>query len=689
MEPIKVIIKEREVNWLSDYPDDWKFSAGDPFKFPVRIGEYTCFVKRFVQKGPANVSGWNLLIKMRGKYEKNLSRVYDIKRVQEDGEEIYYGFYEYLEGITLDKYFHEPDIDLNHLSNDLFNAIRTLQSYEFWFPDFTEKNIFCQKNGIFALVDVDSAHPASDPPDNDMYGSKDYWVLVFSFYKQILKKNHIRLSDIHGINLNYLQIPFLVLRLKYFLTGKEKDYNSPEFFNGLPASLDEIAPEFREIYSRVFEKGRDPLSQDEINKISEFVEKKIIKNQDIKQIMVAPVNLPVIKDFTVDNHEIKSGGTFTLSWQIGNADRLELYKNGARFKALAVDQKDLTLTDFADGTRVQSDYQLIANKDLAIAKSNPVTIKLKGSGAKQRKTSRAKLLGIGAIFIGFVGILIYILSSSKNYEIRVDAVRLYEDSDFTIHGKSLPDRNDLFVFIENVAANIKDYSTQSLVAVVPKLEDTTDGRAVVLSVNNGKKTIFSKLYMIRNQTIHLSDSAFKARWERALLRPDGDNVDPNNDVLQTNWPGSESDPMGYAKTGQFTMENSKDYSVLRTHPWWLPNGTIKGYFPWCSLKGKKVFRAEAGFVKDLVTGQKSTDGVSFQVWVHYLLNGKEKWVKIFAQHKDYDEKLMDILADLPTETPDRFYIELRVDAGNASNVDWAAWINPSVISKSLEVSGTP
>jgi hypothetical protein len=81
MELIKVIIKEREVDWQSDYPDGWKFSAGDPYKLPVRIGEYSCFVKRFVEKEPAEgVSGWNLLIRMRGKYEKNISRLYDLKR---------------------------------------------------------------------------------------------------------------------------------------------------------------------------------------------------------------------------------------------------------------------------------------------------------------------------------------------------------------------------------------------------------------------------------------------------------------------------------------------------------------------------------------------------------------------------------------------------------------------------------
>jgi len=60
---MKVTIKQREEEYISDYPDGWKFSAGDPFKFPVLIGSHPCFIKRFEQKSPEDISGWDLLVR--------------------------------------------------------------------------------------------------------------------------------------------------------------------------------------------------------------------------------------------------------------------------------------------------------------------------------------------------------------------------------------------------------------------------------------------------------------------------------------------------------------------------------------------------------------------------------------------------------------------------------------------------
>ena len=63
----------------------------------------------------------------------------------------------------------------------------------------------------------------------------------------------------------------------------------------------------------------------------EVVERKIIKTQYIPDVAVSSASLPVIKEFNTSNNEIESGGTLTLSWQIENANKLELYKNGAKF----------------------------------------------------------------------------------------------------------------------------------------------------------------------------------------------------------------------------------------------------------------------------------------------------------------------------------------------------------------------
>ena len=374
---MNVIIKQREIPYTSDYPDGWKFSAGDPFKFPVMIGDNSCFIKRFEQKGPEDISGWELLGKLTGQYEKNLSRVYDIKNVEEDGKEIYYIFYENLDGVTLDSAIkNNANINLSHLNDDLFNAIRALQKYQFWFADFTEKNMFCQNDGSFVLIDVDSTQRIADLPDNDMYGSKDYWILVLKYYKEILNKNDLRLTDVNGISLNYLQIAFLVLRLKLLPYGKDKDYNSTKLFNVLPFQLNEMAPELKDIFINVNKNGKTPISDADINALEDIIERKIVKNENIKDWDIGPVTLPVIDEFKSDKVEIKSGESFTLSWRVENVNKLELYKNGAMFKALDINQNNITIKGFDDGTRRQSSYTLIAYKDLAMAKSNPVMIKL-------------------------------------------------------------------------------------------------------------------------------------------------------------------------------------------------------------------------------------------------------------------------------------------------------------------------
>jgi hypothetical protein len=690
---MKIIVNQREYDYVSDYPDGWKFSAGDPYKYPVSIGGNSCFIKRFEQKSPEDISGWDVLVKISGKYENNLSRVYDIKNVQEDDKDIYYVFYEYLDGVTLDRTIKDRSpINLNHLNTDLFNAIRALQKYEFWFADFTEKNIFSQKDGSYVLVDVDSTQRVFDVPDNDMYGSKDYWILVLKFYKEILGKNDLRLSDINGITLNYLQIPFLVLRCK-LANGSAKDYSSTPMFSQLPAKLNEMVPEIKDVFSTVIRNGKQPLSVEDIAKVEDLVEKKIINSEYVPDVDPAPVSLPVIQSFTTSSKEIESGATFTMSWQVENANKLELYKNGAKFQGLQLSQKDITLKEFADGTRQQSIYQLIAYKDLNIAKSEPVTIHLKEIARNvdpppnPPKPSKLIPITIAVVVIGALAFFILKNFFFNSHQVRVKDNILYEDSIVTFYGKDLPGINEVHLLFDGIAGEIRSAAPDSLLAIVPKLRDTTDGYTGSLAMTNNAKTIYTALYTVRNNSIHLIDSAFKAKWERGIITADGNSLNPLNDEIQSSWPGRENDGHGSAKTGSYVMEDANTYTVLRTHPWWLPNGSIRGYFPSFNIGGKKVFRAQGGFIKDTGTNQKSTDGVSFQVWVHYMANGAGKNQKIYDQHKDYDEKLMNISADLPTDVSGDFTIELRVDAGNASNVDWAAWIDPRVISKGVVLNG--
>jgi len=210
-----VTIKEKDYEYISDYPKGWFFSARDHFKFPVEIGTNKCFIKRFERRNQNEVSGWQLMLNLKRKNEPNLPRLYDITTANEWGKDVYYIFYDYIKGDTLDKLIDgKENINLEKLANDLFSALQSLYIKNFWFADFCEKNIFCEEGGRFLLVDLDSAQPLSNPPNGEMYGSKEYRTLVFNFYREILHKRNLNADDINGASLNYLQVVFLILRLK-------------------------------------------------------------------------------------------------------------------------------------------------------------------------------------------------------------------------------------------------------------------------------------------------------------------------------------------------------------------------------------------------------------------------------------------------------------------------------------------
>jgi hypothetical protein len=754
---MKVTISERQFEYQPDYPDGWKFSAGDPFKFPVLIGDYHCFVKRIEQKSSKDIPGWDLMVSMTGKYEKNLARIYDIKNVQEDEKEIYYVFYEWLDGGTLDKKTNQQNINLSHLNEDLFNAVRSLQNYGYWFADFTEKNIFGQKDGSFVLVDLDSAQPLTQLPHNEMYGSKDYWVLVFKFFKEVLNKKDIRLSDLNGATLNYLQIPFLVLRFKQLLNGIETDYNSTEVFNQLPDQLIEMVPEFRDIYLNVAKNGRQSPDPEFITSIEEIVDRKIVKTESVPVIDRGPQLLPSIREFKTSSNEILSGGSFTLSWLVENANKLELHKNGALFKSLDNDQNQLVLKEFADGTRQESFYQLYAYRDLDMAKSGTVTVKLKDEEQAPRRSRKVVWIILGLLAIGALSFFLYpqFTRGSTEFHIRQqvllqgmdstltiygtdlsandaisvdlndtageilsvasdslvlllptghfsdsnDVVRvkinlnnqsydagtftylpkvelrrkeLYEDAELSLFGSNLNTKNIKVLFGNKQAAVVLG-SDSGLIVTVPKLDDPIPGNSITLQVTKNEHTILSTDFAVKSDTIKFQELAPDAMW----IRGEVVNGKAGNDG-NLPWQGELTDGEGYARLDDVTMEDGVSHRVLRTHPKWIPNGTIRGFFKLMEIYGKKTFNARVGFVEN----GRSIDGVIFQVWVYYSENNQDQSANIIRELKMYDGQMKTVRADLPDKVKE-FSIELRVDAGNRSESDWAGWVDPILISRKL------
>ncbi|MDQ2718572.1 MAG: hypothetical protein M3Z26_02240 [Bacteroidota bacterium] len=175
---------------------------------------------------------------------------------------------------------------------------------------------------------------------------------------------------------------------------------------------------------------------------------------------------------------------------------------------------------------------------------------------------------------------------------------------------------------------------------------------------------------LRNN-ISLLSYTDKARWASGQL-VDADNT-INNITLA--WMGKDNDSNGFVRLDNgVVMEDHQTYMALRTHPKWVNNGTIKGWLPWVQQNGSGTFKASVGFLN----GAAGTDGVTFQVWVHYHVAGVEHWEPVIQQRKNYSGQLIEISANLSKWANQAISIEMRVDAGASSTRDWAAWINPRI-----------
>jgi len=409
---MKLIIKNKEVDYISDYPEGWHFLSYDPFKTPVSIGEYRCFIKRFQTKKPTDIPGWELLVNIKGKEVSNLPQVFETKEVVETEKKITYVFYEHLEGQTLEQAIAElGNINLQKITDDLFSAMRSVHENGFWFSDFCERNIFWEKSGRFLLVDLDSAQPASVFPSNDLYGSKDYWIPVYKFYKEGLLQSQIMLSHLNGISLNYLQCVFFILRLKLFQVNGQQIYKSDVVFDSLPAVLGSYCPGFEGVFRQVLEKGSEPVTGETIAGIRQIIHDQIINNN--MKMTSGPKAGALIHQFTASSNAVTKGEPFTLSWEVEDADKIELYRNGVQFQIVGAAQNSLERTEFYDSDKDVT-YQLFASKDGIQSKSRPLVIKLKtastSEGMDPAVARHLHVIAPWAKFIAITGLVILGLS---------------------------------------------------------------------------------------------------------------------------------------------------------------------------------------------------------------------------------------------------------------------------------------
>ncbi|CAG5072935.1 hypothetical protein DYBT9623_04471 [Dyadobacter sp. CECT 9623] len=328
---MKVNITGFVADFISDFdPKDleanirrgWKVSAGDYFKFPVKIGSKEVFVKRF-QKKPKEISGFQFLKKIVGQKLSGLPQIYDLVSLVEDGKETHYLFTELIVGDTLDN-LHRSGLSLNpkKLATDLNLALEAINSHGFWFPDFDPKNIFASKSGEFYLIDLDSTYPLAVYPQSSLYGSKDYWKPIYEYCTQNFP--HVDRKIIRGDVLNSLNLTYLLALYSFYVNRDSDDFTARSITHLNTFLVEVAAPQLKYIYNFCFPVsavGNNYQRKVTVAIIHELIDKFLFvgyEKFDICQLQESPQILYFLaKECTVPFG--KHGSAHELSWSVKRA----------------------------------------------------------------------------------------------------------------------------------------------------------------------------------------------------------------------------------------------------------------------------------------------------------------------------------------------------------------------------------
>lgn len=175
--------------------------------------------------------------------------------------------------------------------------------------------------------------------------------------------------------------------------------------------------------------------------------------------------------------------------------------------------------------------------------------------------------------------------------------------------------------------------------------------------------------------VNLLQIAPNGRYQSGQLT--GEHAMPN--PIDLPWNGPTNDNRGFVRpVSNALCEDSQRYNLLQMHPKWSPNGSIKGYLPAATMPTRAIFKSKVGFLN----GANGTDGVRFQVWVHFIVGGRNVGYRVLNLHKKYTQKMIEVEADLSHLSGKQVRIELRVDAGAGSGRDWAVWADPRIETRS-------
>ncbi len=163
--------------------------------------------------------------------------------------------------------------------------------------------------------------------------------------------------------------------------------------------------------------------------------------------------------------------------------------------------------------------------------------------------------------------------------------------------------------------------------------------------------------------VNFVDKANLAEWEAG------------SPATSLSFPGSTSDSNGFAcYRTSVKLEDGDTYAkVLETHPKWVGNGWIDGFYPELTVPLGAWFVADVGFIQ----GATGSDGVTFRVW--FWQEGSDIPNVLDDVDAEYDGDLDVLEINLASIVGRTGRIGLQVLAGSSSGQDWAVWATARMI----------
>lgn len=141
--------------------------------------------------------------------------------------------------------------------------------------------------------------------------------------------------------------------------------------------------------------------------------------------------------------------------------------------------------------------------------------------------------------------------------------------------------------------------------------------------------------------------------------------------------GPDTDARGFVMYRNNTKleDGNGPNKILETHPQWVDNGVITGFYPSYTVVSGEHFTAKIGFLAQS-DGTCGTGNAKFQL--NYKESGSSTTVSLGEWTDTCDGTLKDVDANLSSIVGKTVQFSLAVLANGSASQDWAVWVSPQV-----------